>query len=63
MEFTNELLDKHGVVVTPGTGFGKNGEGYVRLSITIPDAGLVKGLSRLAEWHSTKGRPRLKGST
>jgi len=63
MEFTSELLDKHGVVVTPGIGFGKNGEGYVRLSLTIPDAGLVKALSRLAGWHGTKGRPRLKGVT
>jgi len=48
--FANELLDKVGVVVTPGTGYGKQGEGYVRLSLTVPDAGLVKGLSRLAEW-------------
>ncbi len=54
LEFTNDLLNKLGIVVTPGTGFGKNGEGYVRLSLTIPDAGLVKGLSRLAEWRSTK---------
>ena len=63
VELTSELLDKQGIVVTPGTGFGKNGEGYVRLSLTIPDAGLVKGLSRLAECRSTKGRPRLKKST
>ena len=58
MEFTNDLLDKLGVVVAPGVGFGKNGEGYVRLSLTIPDAGLVKGLSRLAEWRDTKRRLR-----
>ena len=63
MDFTSALLDKYGIVVTPGTGFGKNGEGYVRLSLTIPDASLVKGLSRLAEWRSPKGRPRLKGTT
>ena len=63
MEFTSELLDKHGIVVTPGTGFGKNGEGYVRLSLTISNAGLVKGLSRLAEWRNTRSRPWLKGST
>ncbi len=56
MEFTNDLLDKHGVVVTPGTGFGQQGEGYIRLSLTIPDAALVKGLSRLAEWRSHKAR-------
>jgi len=52
--FATDLLDKVGVVVTPGVGYGKNGEGYVRLSLTIPDAGLVKGLSRLATWRSSK---------
>jgi len=54
VDFATDLLDKVGVVVTPGVGYGKNGEGYVRLSLTIPDAGLVKGLSRLAAWRSSK---------
>ena len=49
-EFATDLLEQVGVVVTPGTGYGKNGEGYVRLSLTISDAALVKGLSRLAGW-------------
>jgi len=56
VEFANDLLDRVGVVVTPGTGYGNNGEGYVRLSLTIPDGGLVKGLSRLAEWHRTQSK-------
>jgi LL-diaminopimelate aminotransferase len=55
--FVTELLDKVGVAVTPGVGYGKSGEGYVRLSLTIPDAALVKGLSRLAEWSKTRTRP------
>ncbi len=54
MDFTADLLEKVGVAVTPGTGYGKNGEGYVRLSLTIPDATLVKGLSRLAGWRNTR---------
>jgi len=49
-----DLLEKVGVVVTPGVTYGKSGEGYVRLSLTISDAGLVKGLSRLSGWHETK---------
>jgi len=56
-DFATDLLDKVGVVVTPGLGYGKNGEGYVRLSLTVPDASLVKGLSRLAEWRTTRPRP------
>jgi len=52
LEFANELLEQVGVVVTPGIGYGQNGEGYIRISLTISDANLVKGLSRLAGWHS-----------
>ncbi len=59
-EFTTDLLEQVGVVVTPGTGYGKNGEGYVRMSLTIPDAGLVKGLSRLAGWRDSKNRFKAK---
>ena len=57
VEFTDDLLEQVGVVVTPGVGYGGNGEGYVRLSLTIPDASLVKGLSRLAEWRDRKAGP------
>jgi LL-diaminopimelate aminotransferase len=53
-DLTNDLLDQVGVAVTPGTGYGRNGEGYVRLSISIPDASLVKGLSRLSGWRNTR---------
>ena len=31
-EFFDELLEKAGVVTTPGAGFGQNGEGYIRLT-------------------------------
>jgi len=60
IKFAADLLEKVGVVVTPGVGYGKHGEGYIRLSLTIPDAGLVKGLSRLAEWQSGRSRLRTK---
>ena len=59
-EFANDLLDKVGVVITPGNGYGRNGEGYVRLSLTIPDASLLKGLSRMAQWHDGKNILRPK---
>jgi len=53
-DFTADLLDQVGVAVTPGLGYGQSGEGYVRLSLTISDALLVKGLSRLAGWRNTR---------
>ncbi|MDD5190724.1 MAG: LL-diaminopimelate aminotransferase [Dehalococcoidales bacterium] len=59
-EFAADLLDKVGVVVTPGSGYGRNGEGYVRLSLTIQDAILIKGLSRMADWHDSKNIMRYK---
>jgi len=60
MEFANDLLDQVGVVVIPGTGYGRNGEGYIRLSLTVPDASLVKGLSRLNGWKDQKNRFKVK---
>jgi LL-diaminopimelate aminotransferase len=60
VEFAQDLLDQVSVVVTPGVGYGKSGEGYVRLSLTVPDASLVKGLSRLSGWRSSKGKFKSK---
>ncbi len=57
-EFAADLLERVGVVVTPGVGYGKQGEGYIRLSLTIPDASLVKGLSRLSSWRDNKKKLR-----
>jgi LL-diaminopimelate aminotransferase len=54
VEFATSLLDQCGVAVTPGTGYGHHGEGFVRFSLTIPDATLLKGLSRLAVWKNEK---------
>ena len=36
------------VVVTPGVSYGPAGEGYIRLSLTIPDERVEEGLRRLA---------------
>jgi LL-diaminopimelate aminotransferase len=54
VEFTTELLDKANVAVTPGTGYGAAGEGYVRLSLTLPDDRLNEAISRLHKWHKDK---------
>lgn len=34
--FVMELLDKTGVLCTPGSSFGENGKGYVRFALTLP---------------------------
>jgi len=54
VEFTTELLDKANVAVTPGTGYGSAGEGYIRLSLALPDDRLDEGISRLLSWHRAR---------
>jgi len=51
VEFTEKLLDEVGIAVTPGRGYGKEGEGYIRFSLTIPDDRLEQGIDRLSSWH------------
>jgi LL-diaminopimelate aminotransferase len=47
VQFATRLLEEAGVVVTPGIGYGPTGEGYVRLSLTIPDDRLEEGVRRM----------------
>jgi LL-diaminopimelate aminotransferase len=44
---TAKLLQEIGVVVTPGSGFGAAGEGYIRFSLTVPTARLHEAVERL----------------
>ncbi len=56
-EYATKLLDGAGVVVTPGTGYGKCGEGYIRLSLTAADSEIDEGLECLLAWsRSQAGR-------
>jgi LL-diaminopimelate aminotransferase len=47
--FAADLLEKAGVAVTPGLGYGQWGEGYFRISLTYPDEVLHEALARIAE--------------
>jgi len=55
MDFTKKLLDEARIAVTPGIGYGKEGEGYIRFSLTISDDRLEQGLGRLLTWHRRRG--------
>lgn len=44
--FTELVLEKAGVVVTPGTGYGKQGEGYFRISLTLTAPRLAEAMKR-----------------
>jgi LL-diaminopimelate aminotransferase len=45
--FTARLLQRAGIVTTPGNGFGEAGEGYVRMTMTVPPARLHEALDRM----------------
>ncbi len=45
--FTNRLFDKTAVVVAAGTAYGQYGEGFVRMSLTVPDNRLEEAMARI----------------
>jgi LL-diaminopimelate aminotransferase len=47
VSFAARVLDEAAVNVTPGNGFGEHGEGYFRVSLTVPDNRLDEALERL----------------
>jgi len=44
---TLHLLQQAGIVTTPGNGFGDPGEGYFRISLTVPEERLEEAVARL----------------
>ena len=46
---TEELLDRTGVAVTPGSTFGPKGRGYLRLSFAVPRDKLERGINLILE--------------
>jgi LL-diaminopimelate aminotransferase len=48
MDFCQKLLDV-GVVITPGSGFGKYGEGYVRFAFTQPKEKIIEAVERIRQ--------------
>ena len=47
--FASDVLETSGVVMVPGTAFGKTGEGFVRLSVVNPRQELEEVANRLAQ--------------
>ena len=50
MSLVSSLLEKAGVVTTPGVGFGESGEGFLRMSLTINKKRLEEAVERIAMW-------------
>lgn len=47
IDFTGRLFEKTAVVVAAGTAYGKYGEGFIRISLTVPDARLKEAMTRI----------------
>jgi LL-diaminopimelate aminotransferase len=48
-EVATRLLDEADIVVTPGSGFGRSGEGYVRAALTVNEQRLREAAKRIAK--------------
>ncbi len=46
-QFVGRLIDEAGIVCTPGSGFGNAGEGYFRISLTVPTDRLLQAAERI----------------
>ena len=49
MDFTAQLLNKAGVLTTPGNGFGSPGEGYIRFALTAPVKRMKEAVERIGK--------------
>ncbi|MFL5889045.1 MAG: aminotransferase class I/II-fold pyridoxal phosphate-dependent enzyme, partial [Solirubrobacteraceae bacterium] len=49
VSFAELVLQQADVVVSPGSAYGPNGEGYVRLSLTVADDRLREAVARLEQ--------------
>lgn len=49
MAFCEELMEKAGVVVTPGTSFGPSGEGHVRMALVLPPDQIALAVEAIRE--------------
>jgi aspartate/methionine/tyrosine aminotransferase len=50
LEICERLLEEAGVGLVPGSGFGAQGEGFVRMTIAAADEDVEEGFRRIVEW-------------
>ena len=51
-EFAMELVEKAGVLVTPGSAFGANGEGFVRMALVQDEEAILKAAEAIGKFLS-----------
>ena len=61
MDFVSRVFESTGVLLTPGTGFGAEGEGYFRIALTCSLESLERALAKiesLRPWKSRASAPQ-----
>jgi LL-diaminopimelate aminotransferase len=48
-EFVTLLLEKCGIIVPPGNGYGASGEGFFRIALTVADQRMQEAIQRMAD--------------
>ncbi|MEO0563033.1 MAG: aminotransferase class I/II-fold pyridoxal phosphate-dependent enzyme, partial [Chloroflexota bacterium] len=50
--YIDAALEQAHVSLAPGAAYGPGGEGYIRLSVGLPDDEIARALERLAQWYT-----------
>jgi len=54
LKICERILDKTGVGLVPGSAFGLQGEGFVRMAIAASEADVVEGFTKIVEWADSQ---------
>ena len=55
LKFCEKLIQETGIALSPGVGFGPEGEGYVRISLVTRDSRFYDMLLRLKKFQGVTG--------
>jgi aspartate/methionine/tyrosine aminotransferase len=50
IEMCEKILEEEGVGLVPGSAFGEQGEGFIRMSIAASDEDVEVGFRRIVAW-------------
>ncbi len=53
-DICEQILDEMGVGLIPGSAFGKQGEGFVRMTIAASDSDVEEGIKAILDWASRR---------
>jgi len=57
-EWVATLLDKAGIMTSPGSGYGEEGEGYFRMALIVDEERMKEAVSRMKELAADQDAPR-----